>query len=365
MDSIACEGRDIEAGTATREVAQTGHRAMVKKCGTPSSARRVKRGWWVLAAGVIATTMAGGVARATEAGLFAGPLGGSDIRSAYLPPAPGLYAAGVGILGAYNVLTGNNGNKSPLDAYYHAELAGIAGTYVYPWQLDGGSLATSINQGYLFTHQRVGSRQQVNNGFTDTYSDLLIWSKRLGRFSDADGSASPDAPKPPYGLTVAAAYSMVFPDGRYNVHDLAVQGHNYYVFIPNFAVTCLTGPRYSFGNGTEISARFYYDVPTVNTANSYQSGQVFDVDWAVTQRFNGLQLGVTGNYARQTTPDLLRGRSTAGGNFLERATVGPIVAVDIPSIKATLKAKILWDVVDRNTFGDRIAATISLAFKVF
>lgn len=305
-------------------------------------------------------------AHATEVGLFAGPLGGADIRSAYLPPTTGLYVTGIGIAGSYNVLRDDNGNSSPINAYYNGLLGGIAGMYVYPWTLGGGSLASTVNQGYLYTNERIASRHQTDSGFTDTYSDLLIWSKYIGPLGEPSVPADADAPKLPYGLTVAGAYSMVFPDGRYKVKDLATQGHNYYVLIPNFALTYLTGPQFSFGRGTEFSARLFYDVPTKNDANGYQSGQVVDVDWAVTERFTGFQAGVAGNYAHQTTPDQLHGADVAPhGNYLVRATAGPVVAFDIPSLKATVKAKILADYYDRNTFGDRITGTVTLSFKLF
>jgi hypothetical protein len=328
----------------------------------------VKYGCRVAAAAVMAATIAGGAAHATENGLFAGPLGGADIRSAYLPLFPGFYMAGIGIGGNYNGLVGNDGNKIPLRAHYFARLFGVAGLYEYPWRPFGGKIATTVYQGYFLSDEQIAPRAQSNGGLNDTYSDLLIWSKYLGPFGAEVPPSPPGAPKLPYGLTVSAAYSMVFPTGAYDVHNLANAGHNYYVFIPNFAISYLTGPNLSIGRGTEISTRFYYDVPTRNNANNYQSGQVFDVDWAVSQRFKGFQLGIAGNYARQTTGDSLNGVETGtghDGNFLERATVGPVAEIDIPSIHAMLKGKVLWDVMDRNTFGDRIAATLTLSFRVF
>ena len=356
---------EMRAGRSRRESAQTVNHSPVKSDWNVVVSGCIRHAFRTFLAGLVTTALAGSAAQATEVGLFAGPLGGADMRSAYLPPEPGLYGAAIGIVGSYNVLRDNNGNSNSIDAYYDAALGGVAGTYVYPWTLGGGRLASTISQGYLYTNERIGGRRQRNSGFSDTYSDILVWSRYLGRF-DGDEAPSPDGPKLPYGLTFSGAYSMVVPDGRYNVRNLATQGHNYYVFIPNFALTYLTDPSFSFGNGTEFSARFFYDMPSKNTADEYRSGQVFDVDWAVTERFTGLQAGITGNYAHQTTPDRSHGLIAApDGNYLERATFGPIVALDVPSIGSTVKAKILWDYYDRNTFGDRIAATITLTFKIF
>lgn len=357
--------REMKTRRLRREAVRTANNSRVQSCWITVVSRRARLSCRALLLILAATVLAGSAAQATEVGLFAGPLGGADIRSAYLPPEPGLYAAAIGIVGSYNVLRDNNGNSSSLDAYYNAALGGVAGMYVYPWALGGGRFASTISQAYLYTNERIGRRRQRNSGFSDTYSDILVWSRYLGRL-DGDEAPSADGPKLPYGLTFSGAYSMVVPDGRYEVRNLATQGHNYYVFIPNFALTYLTDPSFSFGNGTEFSARFFYDMPSKNTADEYRSGQVFDVDWAVTERFTGLQAGITGNYARQTTPDRSHGLIAApDGNYLERGTVGPIVALDVPSLGATVKAKILWDYYDRNTFGDRIAATVTLTFKIF
>jgi hypothetical protein len=307
-------------------------------------------------------------AHATENGLFAGPIGGSDIRSAYLPSKTGLYVGAVGLGASYNILDGNNGQPSTVhQSNYTASLGGPFGLYVYPWKLDGGTLATGVSQSYDFIWERVGgTRKQANSGFNDTYADLLEWSKYIGLLGAHPPASGSTSAQLPYGLTILGAYSMVFSDGRYQVSNLATEGHNYNVYIPNIAVTYLTGPDLSFGDGTEISARLFYDIPTKNSADGYQSGQVLDVDWAVSERFDGLQAGIAGNYAQQTTPDIKNGVLVApDGNILERASLGPVVAYYVPSLHATVKGKVVLDYLDRNTFGDRVTATLSIVFRVF
>jgi len=303
-----------------------------------------------------------GPVHATENGLFAGPIGGSDMRSACLPPAKGLYLGAVGLGATYNGLHGNDGNLTPTHpAYYDAGLSGIVGAYVYPWKLGGGALGSTFSQAWDVLQEGIGSRKQSDNGLLDMYTDLLIWSKHVSKRSSR-GSEPPFA----CGLTVSAAYSMVFKDGRYRVTDLTTEGHNYYVFIPNVAVTYLLKPYHHLGDGTEISTRLFYDIPTMNNANGYQSGRVFDVDWAVSERHQRVQAGVSGNYAHQTNSDLKNGVPVSpDGNILVRASVGPVISYTIPKVRATVKGKVLWDYIDRNTFGDRTTATVSIVFKVF
>ena len=159
---------------------------------------------------------------------------------------------------------------------------------------------------------------------------------------------------------------MVFDDGRYRVTDLANQGYNYDVYIPNLALTYLTSPKFSLGDGTEISARLFYDMPTRNNANGYQSGQVFDIDWGGSERRGRFQAGLAGNFATQTTADVRNGVLVApDGNRLQRASLGPVLTFDLPRIHASLRGKVLLDYLDRNTFGDRVVATVSMIFRPF
>jgi hypothetical protein len=264
-------------------------------------------------------------AHATEAGLFAGPIGGSDIRSGYLPAQSGFYTGLITLGASYNGLTDQNGHPSTVrPASYEARLAAFYGLYVYPWKPLGGTIATSVSQAYDFISEQIETRKQANSGFLDTYSDVLVWSKHVGSSSAPSGAGSPPLP---YGLNVSAAYSMVFKDGRYDIKDLTVEGHDYYVYIPNFSMTYLTGPKFSLGDGTEISTRLFYDMPTRNNANGYQSGQVFDIDWGLSERFGKLQTGLAGNFATQTTPDVKNGvRVAPDGNYLQRASLGPVLA---------------------------------------
>lgn len=315
----------------------------------------------VLTLGLLATHPA----HATEAGLFAGPIGGSDIRSAYLPAQSGVYVGVIELDASYNGLVDQNGRPSAVrPASYEARLTAFYGLYVYPWKPLGGTIATSVSQGYDFISEQIGTRKQADHGFLDTYSDVLVWSKHIGPSlapaSNTGGSSLP------YGLTVSTAYSMVFRDGRYRVTDLTVEGHDYFVYIPNMAMTYLMRPIFPVGEGTEISTRLFYDIPTRNNANGYQSGQVFDIDWGLSERFGKFQAGLTGNYASQTTPDIKNGvRVAPDGNYLQRASLGPVLTRDFPKIHASLKAKVTFDYLDRNTFGDRVTATVAMVFRPF
>ncbi len=109
---------------------------------------------------------------------------------------------------------------------------------------------------------------------------------------------TPAAPSPgtrplPYGLTVQAAYSMIFPTGAYNTHQFNTPGHNDYFYIPNAAASYLFGPNF-LGDGLEVSARVFYDHASTNQANSYTSGDVIDLDYAISERSGPFQYGLFG-----------------------------------------------------------------------
>ena len=294
---------------------------------------------------------------ASQGALFGGPIGGTDIRQAYLPP-PGslvLFAGDVAgtAAGRYSNSGGHVENLQSNITGTSTLFAG--GLYSYPFKVAGGTLASTVElpvylglclglapKGQLY-------RSQCVSGQGDVYSDLLIWSRHLGLFG-AQPPAHQIGPPLPYGLSVAAAYSMIFPTGEYrNDARLGLDiGNKSFIYIPSVALTYLTGPNIGlFGaNGTEASIRLFYDISGENLDNSYRSGNVVAEDAALTERYGRFQVGVTASGGVQTSADKIRGPGvTAASAALEKNNyfglfqLGPVVNLDLPKLGGAIKFK--------------------------
>lgn len=284
---------------------------------------------------------------------YGGPVGGTDIQNAYLPGQSGFYGALVNV-GAYgDALYGNSG-KSPTTAVnlpaYTAEFALL---YVYPFKVFGGTLASSIADGISVGNITVNGRKESFKGLNDIYTDLFTWSKHLGSTSETEG---------PRGLTVKLGYAMILPVGKYNTTDLYTAGHNIYIYIPNFALTYLTRPNF-LGDGLELSAHFFLDISGKNSATQYRNGIVGDVDMAISEIIGPWQVGIAGYYARQFSDDVSNGETFPGNRF-GSAGIGPVVGVNIPQCKCSLKFKAQFPIFTRNALApNSVVLVLSKAFN--
>ena len=307
------------------------------------------------------------VSQATEGGQFAGPVGGSDIRSAYLPPVEGLYMAAFSGMSRGHKFTGSDGKSSPATPNGRISLnyAGVGMLYRYPGTYWGGNLASTVSAYQAWNiYQRVGDTTDHQSSQTgDVYSDLLIWSRYLGNYGAKPG-ASGSTPYPlPYGLTVAPALSVVAPFGSYDKDRFANIGRNAWVYAPNISFSYLTGPDFSLGDGTELSARFYYEFSGENHDSGYRSGDVAVMDWALTQRFGLWQAGINGTIAKQLSDDQIDGSDVPGGNRMFVSSLGPVVNYDIPSLGAFVKFKAVYPLHEVNRMSFRFAF-IQFGFKI-
>ncbi len=151
-------------------------------------------------------------AKAAETVIPITPPGGTDLSQALLPP-PGLYSALVTI--PYNEAQhyyDYNGKLVPIQQNLALQIpiTAAAFAYVYPLDVFGGKLATSIvisfyDLGYQIGGGAVSGHQA---GLADTYSDVAYWTKNVGLFGVTPGKA-PLA----YGLNIAAGLAMKLPTG--------------------------------------------------------------------------------------------------------------------------------------------------------
>ena len=301
-----------------------------------------------------------------EGGFYSGPIGGSDIRSAFLSDPGSLSLNLAGSPQWSNLYTGPNGGSAPSARSVAFSVQALVGglNYVYPWTLAGGKFGSKIQDQYVFGCFRKNSSQQCDSGFTDPYADILIYSVHLGLLG-----AHPPAPGTghlslPYGLTVAPAFSMSLPVGRYNVRDLLNQGHNVAIFVPNISLTYTTGPDLSIGDATEISTRIYYEVSADNPKTGYRNGATLVDDFALSERVHDWQFGVSGTVAEATTNDTLHGASLPeDGNRLFDFLIGPVLQCDVPAWHSSFGIKALYDVASHNRLEHNLVvarATISL-----
>ncbi len=81
-----------------------------------------------------------------ENGIYGAPTGGTDIRQAYLPDAPGIYGGAVSAFFNSPDFRGQFGDKSTTlnPAHLNAEVLGAGLLIVYPWKPLGFTLASSF-----------------------------------------------------------------------------------------------------------------------------------------------------------------------------------------------------------------------------
>ena len=121
-------------------------------------------------------------AGAVEGPTVAGPIGGTDIRSAILPQ-PGLYGGAV-FLGASTIdFLDRDGNVTPAlkDARLHKELAAPFLYYVSNVKVLGGSVGFGgiIPMGNQCGHLFVGQSSRCTQGVGDPYVEV-DWSRYFG-----------------------------------------------------------------------------------------------------------------------------------------------------------------------------------------
>jgi len=307
------------------------------------------KGRVLLAAALVCAASA--PAWAVEGSTAAGPIGGSDVRSAMLPP-PGLYGGIIGLAAEAIEFVDGNGHTIPAlrEGHLQRYRTGPFLVYVPDVQVLGGSIGVAgivpngLECGRLFG----GTPWHCFGGVGDPYVEVE-WSRS---FATPRPSQYAGAYPILEGLTVALGFGMVFPFGAYNVTEANLQGitigNNIWDFSPWVAATYTTRPI--IADGTEISAKFYWNNYLTNPATHYSTGTLLDLDFAITEHIGRVQLGVTGFYAFQVADDRLFGVPIPpDGRKGEAMEIGGIVAYDMPENSASMKVKVLTTVIAANT----------------
>jgi hypothetical protein len=287
---------------------------------------------------------------ATEGNSVAGPIGGTDMRSAMLPP-PGLWGGTIYVYAAAYGFTDGNGNDVPaLDGLDLASnLTGGFLVYVPPVQIFGGTvgfagvLPGGESGGRLFT----GAPKHRIFGLGDAYVEA-DWSRFFGSIRP---SQYPGAFPIAEGLVVELGAGMIIPTGKYDAQQARTEGlligNNTWAFAPLVAFTYTTPPI--LAEGTEFSAKIYWNNYLTNSQTNYKAGSLIDIDFAITEHIGRFQVGLAGVYFSQIEDDTLNGVAILpDGRRATLFSVGGIAAYDMPEMGASMKIKALGNVLQEN-----------------
>jgi hypothetical protein len=290
-------------------------------------------------------------ALAIESPAAAGPIGGTDIRSAVLPP-PGLYG-GVIVFGAGTLdFVDGNGKTIPAlrDAHLKKQLAGPFLYYVPKIKLLGGSIGIGgiFPAGNQCGHLFIGTPSRCTVGVGDPYVEI-DWSRSFGTLRP---SKFPGAYPILQGLTMMAGFGVLLPMGTYDASDPTEQalsiGTNLWDFAPTVAFTYTTPPI--LAEGTEISAKLFWNNYLENPKTHYFTGDLLNLDFAVTEHIGRFQIGATGFYAVQVEDDKLFGAPIPpDGRRAAILQLGGIVSYDMPEHASSIKLKSFSSVFAENT----------------
>ncbi|MQB07887.1 hypothetical protein DXT91_28000 [Agrobacterium tumefaciens] len=280
-----------------------------------------------LAAVIILAGLQSGAVQAAESIAATGPIGGTDINAALLPPE-GLWISGIGAAVGFSDYYDNDRNE--LKARGSDMLGGVGILYSYPGQFMGGQLASTFFAGYERLCFGVDPYQKTcSSGIKDVYSDVLMWSRFFP--SDAALSQSKGDIQRPFGTAVLFGLGLTIPTGNYSKDSPINNSANFWGFSPNVAVT-YTAPSPLpdlFGDAIQLNGRLFYHMYTENKDTQFQTGSVLSLDWAVVMMKGQWQYGLAGLAYAQLEDDKIGGIvHPNGGNRSEVIGLGPIVSRD-------------------------------------
>lgn len=288
---------------------------------------------------------------ALESPTAAGPIGGTDLRSALMPPA-GLY--GGSVQGYAETIDFLDGEGRPIPALKDAGLSKAVIAPFFYYVPDVSVLGGSVGFGAILPAGGQCGRlvaatpRRCEPGLADLYAEVN-WGRYFGT---PRPSKDPGAYPILEGLAVMAGLGTVFPIGTYDASDPQSQvlslGNNIWDFAPSLAVTYTTPAI--LGEGTEFSAKFYGNFYLENSVTRYQTGTLLNLDFAVTEHFGRWQAGVAGVYFVQVADDALRGVPfEPDGRRTDTLQMGGVLSYDMPEYASSVKVKALTSVFTYNT----------------
>lgn len=222
--------------------------------------------------------------------------------------------------------------------------------YVPDAKVFGGSVAFGgiVPVGNICGHLFTGQTNQCTESVGDPYLEI-DWGRFYGKLRPSRFSGAYPIPE---GLAILVGLGVVVPAGQFDSSDPLSQsltmGTNIWDLAPSLALTYTTPAILS--DGTEVSAKFFWNNYLENPETHYLTGDVLNVDFAITEHIGRFQVGVTGFYAVQVGDDQISGVTIPPdgrrGHLLQ---LGGIVAYDIPEQAASMKIKALTSASAENT----------------
>lgn len=288
---------------------------------------------------------------AAEGSTVAGPIGGTDIRSAFLPTS-GFYGALIlGGASTYQLRDGSGDPRAGLNAVgLNSKSAAGVLLYVPDFKVFDGSVGFLGVAGFgsVCGQIRSANPETCRSGFGDIYVEAS-WSRFFGftRPSREKGALPIRQ-----GLAIRTGLGAVLPTGLYDAQIQASNGvtvgSNTLIVAPSIAFTYTTPPL--LADGTEFSSKIYLNSYARNSATDYVSGKNINIDFAVSEHIGRWQVGVAGYYLRQFTDDTRGGVTVApDGRRAEVLSLGGVINYDIPHIGTAIKFKARSSVFAYNT----------------
>lgn len=280
---------------------------------------------------------------AIEGPAAAGPIGGTDIRSALVPP-PGVYGGTIQLGAATLDFLDASGKSVPAlkDAKLSKEVAGPFVYYVPPAKVLGGSIGVGavLPAGNICGRLFTGQAKECTGSLGDPYVEI-DWGRFFGKMRPSRFAGAYPVPE---GLAVLVGFGVVIPAGGSDFSDPLSQalhlGTNIWDLAPSLAVT-YTSPAI-LADGTELSMKLFWNNYLANPETHYLTGDVLNLDFALTERIGRWQAGVAGFYAAQAGDDKINGVVIPpDGRRADILQLGAVVAYDIPEHAAAVKVKAL------------------------
>jgi hypothetical protein len=285
---------------------------------------------WLLAAALICGSCTSVLA--IKGPSTAGPIGGTDMRTALFPP-PGVYG-GDAVL-RVEAIDFVDGQGQLIPELREAHLARVIGgpfvVYIPDVDVFGGHIGFGafFSYGQQCGHLIPTAPRPCQAGFGDPYFEAA-WSRFFGKVrASRDPSAYPIAE----GLAIRLGFGVVVPVGQYNAADVTTQalstGTNIWDFAPNVAFTYTTPPI--IADGTEVSAKLYWNNYLINPATQYSTGSLLNLDFAITEKIGRFQVGVAASmHSRWRTTSYSACRSHI-------LSIGAVLAYDISEHAMSVK----------------------------
>lgn len=241
---------------------------------------------------------------ATESGGGAYPNGAENFMSGALPP-PGTYFLDYLTHYSADNFKDTNGNSAIPDFRVRAIANGFRFVHMTDKQIFGGNWGMHAFLPFAKVDVTAFGRNQSKEGLADIVIDpiMIAWHTRNFHYA--------------FGLDI------FMPTGSYDKNDIANLSRNYWTFEPIVAGTYLSD------GGLDVSMKLQYDFNTKNRATDYRSGQEFNVDYTVAQKFDNFSVGVGGYYYRQMSDDEQAGvKVGTDGNRGRLFGIGPQIRYD-------------------------------------